>query len=273
MLELLSYPFFMRALIATVVASVLCGVIGTYVVSRRIVFISGGITHASFGGIGIGYYLGWDPIAGAALFSVAAAFAVEYFSRGRSARLREDTVIGILWSFGMATGVIFAYLTPGYAPNLSSYLFGSVFTVSWFYLAVMGALCAFVLIFFFAFFKEILYIAFDEEYARIQGVPARGISYALMGLIALTIVVSIRVVGVILVISLLSIPQATAGIFTRDFRRMIPLSVIFALIACVAGLYASDWLRIPSGACIIFSSVIVYGVLKIASVAKFRFSH
>jgi hypothetical protein len=160
---LFEYSFFVRGLLGAVFASITAGLAGTYIVSRRMVFLSGGITHASFGGIGIGYYLGVSPVAGAALFGILSALGVEYLSNTQ--KMREDSAIGILWALGMATGIIFIYLTPGYTPNLMSYLFGSILTVtnrsdgSGHYVCHTHSL-------FRSFLPNLLYISFDEAYAR-----------------------------------------------------------------------------------------------------------
>ncbi len=260
MLDLLTYPFFQRALIAALLVSIACGLIGTYIVSRRIVFLGGSISHASFGGIGIGYYFGFNPIIGAAFFAVFSAFTIEYFTR--RTQMRTDTLIGILWSFGMAIGIIFIFITPGYAPNLMSYLFGSILTVSYFDLGVMGGVTSLAIITFLALYREILYLAFDEEFAVTQGLPVKLINYIMLGLIALTIVINIRVVGIILVISLLTIPQATAGLFTSNFKKLIWYSIFFAFLSSMSGLMASHFLEIPSGASIIFASVIIYSIAR-----------
>ncbi|MCP4132834.1 MAG: metal ABC transporter permease [bacterium] len=260
-MDLLTYPFFLRAVIAAVLASVICGIIGTYIVSKRLVFIGGGITHASFGGIGIGYYLGLNPLVCAALFAVASAFGIEFFSK--QSRMRVDSLIGIGWSLGMAIGIIFIFITPGYSDNLMGYLFGSILTVSWTNIGVMIILTAIIILFFTLYYKEILYIAFDEEYAITQGVPVKIFNYILLGLIALTIVLTIRVVGVILVISLLTIPQAAAGLFTNDFKRIIFYSIGAALASCLMGLSAAHYLDISPGASIILSSVVIFVLLKL----------
>ncbi|MCP5107174.1 MAG: metal ABC transporter permease [bacterium] len=261
-MELFNYQFFINALLAALFSSITCGFIGTYIVSRRIVFISGGISHASFGGVGIGYYLGINPLLGAAVFSVLAAVGIEAFSH--KTELREDSLIGMMWSFGMALGIIFIFITPGYAANLMSFLFGSILTVSSSEILLMAGL-AFVIVLFFVFlFKEILFVAFDEDYARTQGIPTAIINYVLISLAALTIVINIRVVGIILVISLLTIPQATANLLTRSFKRIIIYSTGFAFLASVSGLLLSYSLNIPSGAAIIFIAIAVFLVLKLA---------
>ncbi len=260
-LELLSFGFFQKALIASLFASISCGIIGTYVVARRIVFISGGITHASFGGIGLAFLIGFNPLAGAALFSVLAALGIQFFSdRGG---VREDSSIAIWWSLGMALGVIFVFITPGYTPNLMSYLFGNILTVSdqeiW---AMFGLNIVLVLVFGF-WFRNILYIAFDEEFARASGLPVRLYNYIVIVLIALTVVLNIRVVGIILILSLITIPQATANLFTKDFKTMMILSGLVALIGTITGLIVSYFLNIPSGATIIFVLVFILGLVRL----------
>lgn len=261
MLELLTYDFFRNALLAAVLAAVSCGIIGTYIVSKRIVFISGGITHASFGGIGMGYFFGINPILGAAVFAVLSALGIEYASRKTD--IREDSAIAILWALGMAIGVIFVYMTPGYAPNLLSYLFGNILTVGSTDLFLLLGLCVIILIFFALQFKNILYIAFDEEYARARRLPVNLIKYIMISLVALTIVFNIRVVGIILVISLLTIPQTIANMFVKRFFNIMVFAVLIALLGTVSGLILSYLFDIPSGAAIIFFLVILFFIARL----------
>lgn len=261
MIELLGYRFFVHALLAAVFASITCGFIGTYIVTRRIVFISGGISHASFGGVGIAYYSGFNPIIGAALFSILSAVGIEVFSRNST--LRKDTLIGIMWSFGMAVGIIFIYITPGYAANLMTYLFGNILTVSVFDLYLMAGLSVIIIAFFLLLLKEILTISFDEEYSRTQNIPVEIINYILIGLVALTIVINIRVVGIILVISLLTIPQATANLLSKNFKSIIFYSIGFGFVSSISGLFLSYKFNIPSGATIIFSSILVFLIVRL----------
>ena len=265
-IELFSYDFFIHAFWASLFAAISCGIVGTYIVSRRIVFVSGGITHASFGGIGIGYFLGWNPLLGAAIFAILSGLGIQLFTE--KAKVREDSSIAIWWSLGMAIGIIFVYLTPGYAPNLMSYLFGSVLTVSVTELWLMGALSIILILFFVLFYRLILYVAFDEEFAKTTGLPVSVINYLLISLIAITIVLNIRVVGIILILSLLTLPQATANLFTKDFKRMLPLSVLFAFIGSFVGLLFSFFVDIPSGASIIFTLVLLFGLVKLAVSTK-----
>lgn len=267
--ELFQYDFFTNALWAAIFASITCGIIGTYIVSNRIVFLSGGITHSSFGGIGIGYYLGISPILGAAIFSVLAGLGIEYFSR--KGEVRYDSMIGIWWSLGMALGIIFIYITPGYAPNLMTYLFGSILTVSATDIVFMGILAAVIILFFLYFYRTILFISFDESYARVFGLPVTAMKNILISLVALTIVINIKVVGIILLISLLTIPQAIANHFTRIFERMIYYSTITAFVGLISGLLFSYQFDIPSGASIIFALVVLFALVRLFLYLKSRF--
>ena len=246
---------------AAVFASISCGIIGAYIVSRRIVFISGGITHASFGGIGLAFFLGFNPLLGAVLFAVLSALGIQFFTK--VAEIREDSSIAIWWSLGMALGIIFVFLTPGYTPNLMSYLFGNILTVTSSELWWMFSLNLVIVLFFVVFLRKILYIAFDDEFARTAGLPVALFNYLIIVLIALTVVLNIRVVGIILILSLLTIPQATANLFTNDFKRLLVYSSLFAFVGTIAGLFISYFLNIPSGAAIIFTLVVIFGVLRL----------
>ncbi|WP_307905675.1 metal ABC transporter permease [Haliovirga abyssi] len=260
-MDLLKYSFFSNAIIAGILTAISCGIIGTYIVAKRKVFISGGITHSSFGGIGIGYFLGINPIITAAIFAVLSAIGIEYIAE--KGEIREDSAIGILWSFGMALGIILIYITPGYAPNLMAYLFGNILAVSTFDINAMLLLNLIIIFFFMFFYKEILYISFDEEYMKTKGLPVTLFKYTIATLIALTIVINIRVVGIILVLSLLTIPQAISALFSNSFRNIMILSIFFAFIGTMSGLIFSYLLNIPSGASIIFSLVILFGIIKL----------
>lgn len=260
-IELFSYDFFQKAFLAAVFASISCGIVGSYIVSRRIVFISGGITHASFGGIGLAFLLGFNPLLGAVIFAVGAALGIQFFTN--VARVREDSSIAIFWSLGMALGIIFVFMTPGYTPNLSSYLFGNILTVSRVELWWMFILNLIVILAFSLFFRQILYIAFDEEFARAAGLKVDLFNYLTITMVALTVVLNIRVVGIILILSLLTIPQASANLFTKDFKSLLILSSVFAFLGTIFGLFISYFLDIPSGATIIFTLVVMFGLLRL----------
>lgn len=259
--EILQFNYVVNALIASVLTAISCGIAGTYIVAKRMVFISGGITHSSFGGIGIAYFAGLNPVGGAAVFAVLSGLGIEYFTK--KGTLRNDSVIAMLWSLGMAIGIIFIYLTPGYAPNLMTYLFGSILTVNSSDLYFLALLSLILAAFFVVFYRPILYVSFDEEYARTQNMNSGFINYSLMVLISLTIVLNIKVAGIILLISLLTIPQNTANLFSKNFKTIIYLSILFAFIGAITGLIISWFLNIPSGATIIFSLTIIYILARV----------
>lgn len=259
--ELFQLQFFQNAIFAAFLASILCGIIGSYIVARRIVFISGGITHASFGGIGIAWFLGLNPILGAAIFGVISAFGIEWLSKKTD--VRQDSVIGILWALGMAIGIIFIYLTPGYAPNLTSYLFGSILTVGATDLWLLAIFTVLTILLLILFFKPILFVAFDENYAKTQRMPVAFVNYLMIALVALAIVLNIRVAGIILVISFLTIPQTIANMFTKKFINMIFLSILIGFMGSFLGLIISYQISAPSGATIIFSFVSLFVIAKL----------
>ena len=242
-MDLLQYTFFQHALIGSLLASIVCGLIGTYIVTRRLVFISGGLTHASFGGIGLGLYTGVSPILAAGVFAVLSAFGVEWLSKRND--MREDSA------------------SPGFAPDLSAYLFGNILTITFGDIALLAGLAVILAIFFILYLRPIIYVAFDREFARSQGIPVQIFEYVLMMFIALTIVACLRMVGIVLVISLLTIPQMTANLFTHRFHRIIWLSIGIGYLSCLGGLMISYYLNVPSGAAIIFFSIIIYVVCKL----------
>jgi zinc transport system permease protein len=252
MLELLQYEFMRNALVAALLASIACGIIGVYVVVKRIVFISGGIAHAAFGGIGLGYLLGIEPLLGVVPFSIGAALSMGIV--GRRTRIPEDTAIGILWAIGMALGVVFIGLTPGYAPDLFGYLFGSILAVPASDLLLMLIMNAAIIVTVIALYREFQAISFDEEYATAMGLPTERLYLLLLCLIALTVVLLIRVVGVILVIALLTIPAALSKRFTHRLSTMMTLSVLLCALFTTGGLWLSYILDLASGATIVLFS-------------------
>ena len=252
MLEALQYEFMRNALLAGLLAAVACRIVGVYVVIKRVVFISGGIAHASFGGIGLGYLVGINPILGATFFTLASALGMGLVTR--KTKLPEDTAIGILWAMGMALGIIFIGLAPGYAPDLFSYLFGNILTVPFSDLLLMLALDAIIIMIVAALYKEFLTVSFDEEFGTVVGVPVELLYLVLLGMIALTVVVLIRVVGIILIIALLTIPAALARQFTHSLHKMMLLAILFGAVFTLGGLWLSFVLDLASGATIILLS-------------------
>lgn len=259
-MDLLQYTFFQHALLGSLLTAVTCGIVGTYVVARRLVFISGGITHASFGGLGLGFFLGMNPILVAMVFSVLSAFGVEWASKTQN--VREDSAIAGVWALGMALGVIFIFLTPGYSPNLSAYLFGNILTISMTDIISEAALAVALITVFSLSLRDIVYVAFDRDFAKTQRIPVKTIEYMMMFFIALTIVLSIRLVGIMLLMSLLTLPQMTVNLLTSDFKKIIFGSIALGFLGCVTGLILSYFLNVPSGAFIILVLVTVFLVLK-----------
>lgn len=261
--NLFQYEFIIKGLLGALFASISAGLAGTYIVSKRMVFLSGGITHASFGGIGIGYFAGINPVLGAAVFGILSALGVEYLSVKQ--KIREDSAIGILWAFGMAIGIIFIYMTPGYTPNLMSYLFGSLLTVTNADIIALGTISVILVLYFGIFYRTILYISFDEAYARTYSSWVDIFKYLTTSIIALTIVLNIRMAGVVLVISLLTIPPNIAMLFTRVYFKIVIWSIVAGFIGTSAGYAISYFAGIPVGATIIFTLVVIWVILKIIS--------
>jgi zinc transport system permease protein len=252
MFELLQYEFIRNALLAVLLASIACGIIGVYVVVKRMVFISGGIAHASFGGVGLGYFLGVNPIWGIIPFSILSALVMGLVSK--RTRIPEDTAIGILWALGMSLGIVFIGLSPGYAPDLFSYLFGNILTVTSVDLIIMLILDLVIIMVVFLFYKEFLSLSFDDEFATVVGVPTVKLYFLLLCLIALTIVVLMKVVGLIMIIALLTIPAAISKQYTSNLKKMIFISILLSAIFGLGGLWLSYQLNLASGATIVIVS-------------------
>ena len=249
MFDALQYEFMRNALAAGLLASVICGIMGTLVVVNRIVFLSGGVAHAAYGGIGLSFFMGWPYLVGTLGFSFTAAMVMAAVSL--KAKHRADTIIGVIWAVGMACGIILLDLTPGYNVDLMSYLFGSILTVP--HADLWGMLIVGVLItgFVIYFYKDLLAISYDEEFARIRGVPIRALYFALIGLLAVTIVMVIRVVGLILVIALLTIPPFMVEKYAKSLFQMMIGSSLLGAVFTICGLWLSYAFDLTSGASII----------------------
>jgi zinc transport system permease protein len=256
MIEALQFGFMRNALMAGVLVSVACGVIGAFIVIKRMVFISGGIAHAAYGGIGLGYYLGINPVLGAIVFSVAAALGMGLVQR--KTRQRADTLIGVMWAIGMAIGIIFVDLTEGYKADLMSYLFGSILAVPSSDLLIMLALDIIIILLVTLFYKELLAISFDETFATVENVPVNAIYLTLMCMVALTVVMMMRVVGLIMVIAMLTMPAAISGQFVKDMKKMMVLASILGVFFTTTGLWLSYFLNLTSGATIILVAGVTY---------------
>lgn len=255
MIEILSYQYMQNAILAGLLASLLCGFIGIFIVVNRIVFISGGLSHISFGGLGLAFYLNADPFLGAGISAVLASIVLGVTKESKVQR--NDTLIGILWSMGMALGILFIYLKPGYSPDLTTYLFGNILTVSMNDIYFMIALNVLVLLLFGLSYHEIMAISFDKEFAKIKGVAVKQLNLIFYILTALTIVVLIEVVGIILIIALLTIPPSISLILSRSFKIIIILSMIVSLCMILGGLFISYQLDIPPGPAIIIPGGVI----------------
>ncbi len=262
-MSILTYTFMQRALGASLIIGIICAVIGTYVVLRGLSFIGAGIAHASFGGVALGFLLGINPFVSAIVFCLLTAWGIGWTSE--NGKLKEDTAIGVFFASTMALGVFFIGMMKAYNLDLFGYLFGNVLAVTKSDLLLSASLGSAVLITVFLLYKELLFITFDQEMAQVTGVPARGIYYLLLGLIAITIVISIKVVGIILVSALLVIPPASAYQLTEDFNKMMLLAVLIGIASSLIGLFLSYWLDVASGATIVLTATTIFFAASILS--------
>lgn len=265
MLEYLDYPFFRYALIGVALIAISAAMIGTYIITRRLVAISGGITHACFGGLGLGYYLGVSPVAMAAVFAVVSSVAVEWMSS--KFRLREDSVIAVIWAIGMAVGVLFVFMTPGYVPELNSFLFGNILTITSDDIAVFAVFTLVLVVFFSIYYHRIVACAFDRDFAKVIHLPVKFISYTMTVLTALCIVLTIRLVGIMLLMSMLSLPMMTAEIYLRRFRPMMLASIVISLACSLMGLCIGTMIDVPCSAIIVIIMAAVFFIAKAVSAA------
>lgn len=261
MLELLSYDFFRHALAGVVIISVVSAVIGTYIVTRRMVFISGGITHACFGGLGMGYWLGVSPLAMAAVFAAAGSLGVDSLARRG---VRKDSAIAVVWALGMALGILFIFMTSGYVPELNTFLFGNVLNITRADLWLFGAFALVLGVFYILCRRTVVAVSFDEDFARVRRLPVRAVNLVMTLFVALAIVLTIRMIGVMLLMSLMSLPQMTAELFTRRYGPMMGAAVGISLAACVGGLTAAYYIGVPASAAIVLALVGLYAVAAAA---------
>jgi zinc transport system permease protein len=256
MAELLSYGFMRNALMAGALVSLACGIIGTLVVLKRLVFIAGGVAHTAYGGVGLAFFLGVNPVLGAVVFSLVASFIMGAIQR--KTRQRPDTLIGVMWAIGMAIGIIFTDLTPGYKADLMSYLFGSILAVTradlWLMLGINIILIGLVV----AFYKEFQASAFDETFARVRNLPVDLLYLILITMIGLVVVMLMRVVGLIMIIALLTVPAAIGSMFLMSMKRIMWVATGLSLVLTTGGLLLSYFLNLTSGATIILLSGTAY---------------
>ena len=262
MLEALTkYSFLQNALIAGILVSVLCGIIGVIITEKKLLIMSGGIAHTAYGGVGLGYLLGFEPIIGAGIFSVAAALIIGAVRRKNTAH--SDIIISLLWSLGMAAGIAFIGLMPGYPPDMNSYLFGNILAVTKSDIYLMLTLTLTVALAVTLFFNDWKTFLFDSGFAKVNGIKTAFLEYLLLILTALSIVALIRVVGIILVIALLSAPAACGALLTKTLKSRIITAMLLSAFFCISGLTLSYYFGVASGAAIVFISVIFYFILLI----------
>lgn len=252
MIEALQFEFMRNALFAGLLASVICGVIGSLIVVNRLVFLSGGVAHSAYGGIGLAFFLGWPYMLGATLFAFLSAMIMAAVSL--QSKERADTIIGVMWAGGMAIGILLLDLTPGYNVDLMSYLFGSIMSVPTGELVSMGVLSLVILCLIFFYYGDLLAMSYDEEFAQVKGIPVRALYFMLIGIVAVTVVIVVQVVGLILVIALLTIPPYIAEKYTRSLAQMMLASCVLGMIFILVGLWGSYSYDLTSGAAIIFAA-------------------
>lgn len=257
MLDVLGYTFMQRALVAGVLVGGLCAVIGVYVVLRGLSFIGAGIAHASFGGVAIGIAAGVNPVWTAVGFCLVVGWGIGLTVR--RGNVKEDTAVGVFFASTMALGILIIGLMSGYQQDLFSYLFGSILAVTtsdvWTIVAISALVTGLVA----WLYKDLMFVIFDPEMAQVTGVPADRLYFLLISMMALTVVMSIKVVGIVLVSALIVTPAAAAYQLTESFRKMMGLAVVFGVGSCVVGLLLADWLAVAPGASIVLLSTLVFG--------------
>lgn len=268
MFESFGYAYMQRATVAGILVGALCAVIGVYVVLRGLAFIGAGISHASFGGVAIGVYLGINPIWSAIVFCILTAWGIGLTSR--RGNVKEDTAVGVFFASTMALGILIIGLKQGYQIDLFSYLFGSILAVTMQDVWTTVVIAALVLSAVAILYKDLMFVAFDSEMAEVSGVPAGKLYFLLITMMALTVVMSIKVVGIVLVSALIVTPAAAAYQLTEKFRNMMSLAVLFGIGSCVFGLVLSDVLRIASGATIVLLSTLIFFVSAAVSPRRRR---
>lgn len=261
------FGFMQNATLGVTLISIAAAIIGTYIVTRRMVFISGGITHACFGGLGLGYFLGISPMLMAGVFAVGGALGVDWLSK-RGAR--KDSAIAVIWALGMALGILFIFLTSGYVPELNTFLFGNVLTITQGDLLEFAVFTGVLILFFALFYPLIVTVSFDADFARTRNLPVKWIDMAMTVLVAVGIVMTIRLIGIMLLMSLVSLPQMIAERFTGRYLRLLLLSVGISLIGGLGGLWIAWLISVPASAAIVLLFIALYGAASLMPVRRLR---
>lgn len=259
-MEIFSYSFFHNAILGVLLTGLVTGIIGSYIVARRMVFISGGITHSSFAGLGLGFFLGQSPTLYAFLAAILSGIGVEALSK--DGKVREDSAIATIWSLGMAIGVLFTFLTPGYTPGLSSFLFGNILLISQEYIWLLGGFLLIHIPLVAIFYHPLLYVSFDSDFARTRGIHVNAYSYGMMIAICIGIVLSIRVMGIMMLMSMLTLPQMTINQFSSRFSTILIGSSLLSIIAVIVALMVSFYWNLPTGAVSVFILALCFLLAK-----------
>ena len=260
MVDLLGYQFFTNAIWAVLFISIASAMIGTYIVARRLVAISGGVTHACFGGLGLGYFLGINPLLMAGVFAVGSSLSVQWISSRH--RVREDSAIAVIWSLGMAIGVLFVFLTPGFVPELNAFLFGNILSVTTTDIWIFAGYTVLLTAFFVWRFREIVICAFDYDFARVAALPVASITTVMTVMVALCIVLTIKLVGIMLLMSMISLPQMSAEVFCNRFKSIMLLSMVISVVGCLAGLSLSVYIDVPCSALIVIVLAVIFVLVR-----------
>lgn len=263
MLEaIINYTFMQNAILAAFLASIVTGIIGTIAIEKKLISMSGGIAHASFGGIGLGYLLGFEPIWGGVAFAIGSSALI--CKLPKNSKMKADTMTGILWSFGMALGILFIALAPGYMPDMTSYLFGDILSVSTSSIIYMAVFTLVVVTLFVMLYNHIIIYIFDEVYAAARGVNIKVLESMIYIMIPVGIIVMIKMVGIILTIAMMTIPVSLSKLFFKSIGKVIWFSIIISFIFSIIGVTISYYINIPSGVCIIVLSTIIYLILSLS---------
>ncbi|MBO5296050.1 MAG: metal ABC transporter permease [Candidatus Homeothermus sp.] len=262
-MEFLQYTFFQNALAGIIIISIAAAIIGTYIISRRMVSITGGVTHACFGGLGLGYYLGISPVATAAVFAVVSSLGVEWMA-GRY-KVREDSAIAVIWSLGMAVGILFVFLTPGYVPELNTFLFGNILTITASDLWLFAGFTVLLLAFFLAFRHTIIACAFDRDFAKVAGLPVKFINYAMTVFVAVSVVLTIRLIGIMLLLAMLTVPILIAEVWCKRFMSIMLVAMGVSLASSLAGLLLATVIDVPCSAIIVLLQIAVYAMARLCA--------
>ncbi|WP_018357365.1 metal ABC transporter permease [Porphyromonas levii] len=259
-MSLFSYDFFTQSAIAVLLTGLITGIIGSFIVVRRMVFVSGGITHSSFAGLGLGFFMGHNPLFYAIGAAVLSALGVEWLSQ--KGKVREDSAIAAIWSLGMALGILFVFLTPGYTPSLTGFLFGNILLVTPMELWGLVGYSLLTILLVARYYRPLLYISFDPEFMQVRGLRRSLYQYAMIIWISIGIVLSIRVMGVMMLMSMLTLPQMTMSQFTSSLKHLIIGSSLLSIFTVLTALFGSYYFNLPTGVLSVLLLSVVFLVTK-----------